>query len=74
MIPGGVIAVIRDLQMWWMSQHMAGAQVATPSSQSLKSGKELQVSGFLQSMENSAASLLPSTAYGQACQSVSTSC
>lgn len=50
---------------------LLGGQIAAPSSRSLKSGEELQVPGFLQSMENSAASLLPNTAYGRACPSVS---
>lgn len=56
---------------WCMAVLHYWAQIVTPSSQCLKSGEELQVPGFLQSMENSAASLLPNTAYGRACQSVS---
>lgn len=41
-----------------------GGQIATLSSPALKSGEELQAPGLLQSVENSAASLLHNTACG----------
>lgn len=50
---------------------VTGGQTAIPSSQSLRSRQEMPFSGFLHSMENSAASLLPNTAYERVCQSVS---
>lgn len=77
LIPGGGIAHVRDLQMWWLSQCVSmlgywgegGCQIATLGS--LKSGEELQGLSFFQTMENSATSVFHNTACRWARQSVS---